>query len=117
MVGMLHNEACTHKVGGPGKVGSLGHQDLGLNFCPLLCCEENNQPFSQVSPSTPPSHSYLWPSGAPFFVPSLSLSVPVTTEPPVSLPLTSSLPVQWSWDEEHYHMDAAPLGVQQCCFS
>ena len=66
-----------------------------------------------MSPSTPPSHSYLWPSGAPFSAPSLSLSVPVTTEPPVPLPLTSSLPVQWSWDEEHYHTDAAPLGVQE----
>lgn len=67
----------------------------------------------QVSPLSILPLTYLWPSGAPFSAPSLSPSVPVTSEPPVSLLLISLLPEQWSWDEEHYHMDAAPLSVQE----
>lgn len=40
MIQMKH----AHEAGGPGMVGSQGHQDLGLNFCPLLCCGENTGP-------------------------------------------------------------------------
>lgn len=103
----LHDEA---GIGRSGTMGNLGHYELRLNFCSLLCCKENTI-YSRACPLSIPrsSHSYLWPSGAQFSVPSLSPSALVTTELLVFLLLTSSPPVLWSWDEKHCHMDAAPL--------